>query len=286
MRALVTGNLGMLGTEVSELLGADSSVELTAIDRDELDITDAAAVSECITTLRPDLVVNCAAYTAVDNCETDADAAQLLNATAVRNLAEAIARTDGHLVHVSTDYVFDGTKPTPYNEWDDCNPQSVYGATKRAGEIEAFAALGEACTVARTSWLCGRYGNNMVKTVMRVAAQPGRLSFVDDQRGHPTFADDLARMLVLLGAERRPGIFHVTNAGAVSWYEYVQEILAAIGDDPSRVDAIHTADLQPPRPAPRPANSVLENLALRLAGIEPLGDHREALARCVQQLRA
>jgi dTDP-4-dehydrorhamnose reductase len=232
----------------------------------------------------PDVIVNCAAFTAVDACETEVERAFKVNALGVRNLAEACALERAHLVSVSTDYVFDGSKPEPYHEWDPPGPKSVYGASKLAGEREAVALLGPACTIARTAWVCGRYGSNMVKTVLRVAATADKpLTFVDDQRGCPTFADDLATMLYRFAIDRRPGLFHVTNQRAVSWYEFVDEILRAAGS-PARVEPITTADLQPPRPAPRPANSVLDNLALRLSGIELLPDHGEALARCVKAL--
>ena len=136
------------------------------------------------------------------------------------------------------------------------------------------------------SWVCGYHGANMVKTVLRLAGGEGPLRFVDDQRGHPTFADDLAPMLIRLGVERRPGIYHVTNQGAVSWYELVRDILAAAGGDPGRVEPISTAELTPPRPAPRPANSVLDNAALRLSGLPLLDDYHEPLERLVGRLLA
>jgi dTDP-4-dehydrorhamnose reductase len=158
----------------------------------------------------------------------------------------------------------------------------VYGATKLGGEIEALRA--RSVTVARTSWVCSRHGSNMVKTILRVAADNPELAFVDDQFGHPTFADDLARMLVRLGTERRPGLFHVTNSGAVSWYGFARAVLSAAGLDPDRVRPITTADLQPPRPAARPANSVLDNAALRLSGIDPMPPFTEALDRTVAWL--
>ncbi len=287
MRVLVSGAGGMLGREVAELFEAKGHHTVRALASGDLDIADRDAVLQCVGAFGPDVIVNCAAYTAVDACETEIERAFQVNGFGVRNLAEACAGngSGAHLVHVSTDYVFDGTKPTPYHEWDPTNPQSVYGASKLAGEHEALSLLGTHCTIARTAWVCGRYGNNMVKTVLRVAdASDGPLRFVDDQRGCPTFADDLATMLYRLAVDRRPGLFHVTNQGAVSWYEFVREILSQIGADVGRVHAITTADLQPPRPAPRPANSVLDNLALRLSGVELLADFREPLARCLREL--
>jgi dTDP-4-dehydrorhamnose reductase len=197
-----------------------------------------------------------------------------------RFIAEA-ARLVGAPVHyISTDYVFDGTKESPYVEWDEPNPQSVYGKSKLAGERE----LDDGSTVIRTSWVCGFHGPNMVKTILRLAAQHETLSFVDDQRGCPTFADDLAAKILELVEGRHTGIFHVTNQGSVSWYEFAQAVLIASEGDPQRVLPISTADLQPPRPAPRPANSVLDNLALRQSGLAPAEDFLVSLSRLCMQL--
>jgi dTDP-4-dehydrorhamnose reductase len=205
-----------------------------------------------------------------------------VNALGVRHVADAARRVDAPVYHVSTDYVFDGTKTTPYVEWDTPNPQSVYGASKLGGERE----LDPGSTIVRTSWICGFHGGNMVKTILRLAGEHPSLSFVDDQRGHPTFADDLAAALKQLVIDRRPGTFHVTNQGAVSWYEFAREVLLAAGDDPDRVSPIATADLHPPRPAPRPTNSVLDNAAWRLSGLPLLPDFRESLQRLVSRLLA
>ena len=168
-------------------------------------------------------------------------------------------------------------------ETDVPNPQSVYGASKLAGE-QALDAKVDA--VVRVSWLCGFHGSNMVKTILRIAAQQDTLSFVDDQVGHPTFADDAAAMIVRLATESRSGVWHVTNQGAVSWYEFTREVMRAAGHDPARVKPVRTRDLVPPRPAARPANSVLDNSALRAAGIPPLDDFRTPLARLVKRLTA
>jgi dTDP-4-dehydrorhamnose reductase len=199
-------------------------------------------------------------------------------------VAEAARRSGAHLVHVSTDYVFSGDQAAPYTEWDDPAPRSVYGRSKLAGEREAIAGAPGA-TVVRTSWVSGAHGANMVKTVLRLAAEHPVLSFVDDQRGHPTFTADLAPLLRRLAVDRRPGVYHATNQGAVSWYEFAGAVLAAAGEDPSRVKPITTAELQPPRPAPRPANSVLDNAALRAAGVALLDDFHEPLARLVTAVR-
>lgn len=279
MRVLITGAAGQLGCDVAEQF-AGSGHEVIAARRRELDITRRDQVLGVVGSVRPDTVVNCAAYTAVDACETDVERAYEVNALAVRHLAEAARRFDAHLCHVSTDYVFSGDKAEPYHEWDQPDPRSVYGASKLAGEQEA----GSAATVVRTSWLCGRHGSNVVGTVLRLAAEGGPLRFVDDQRGSPSFTADVAILIERLCADRRPGLYHVTNQGEVSWYELAQEVMAAAGHDPDRVAPITTADLEPPRPAPRPANSVLENRALALAGLDLLPDFRGPLRRLVAEL--
>jgi dTDP-4-dehydrorhamnose reductase len=281
MRVVVTGAGGQLGVDLVEHCTSMGD-EVIALDRSSLDITDAVAVRELLTSVRPDAVINAAAYTAVDACETDQATAFAVNADAVGFLSSACELSGAHLVHVSTDYVFDGTLDRPYREDDATNPQSVYGQSKLAGEI----AAGSDAAVARTSWVCGEHGNNMVKLVLRLAADPDQaLAFVDDQRGNPTFTADLAPALRTLAVDRRSGIHHLTNEGAVSWYEFVREILGAAGHDPERVRPISTADLQPPRPAPRPANSVLDNAAWRVAGYPPLRDFREPLTELVAKLQ-
>jgi len=280
MKLVVTGAGGQLGHDVvlhAESLGDD----VVGVDKAALDITDAVAVGALLSSTRPDAVINAAAYTAVDACESNESLAYAVNADAVGHLSAACELVGAHLVHVSTDYVFDGTLDRPYREDDPTNPQSVYGQSKLAGEI----AAGPNAAIARTSWVCGEHGNNMVRLVLRLAANPDQaLAFVDDQRGHPTFTADLASALRTLAADRRSGVYHVTNQSAVSWYEFVREILAAGGHDPDRVRPISTAELDPPRPAPRPANSVLENAAWRAAGYELLRDFREPLAELVTRL--
>ncbi len=282
MRLLVTGAAGQVGSELVRLLGSRSHHEVLGCDRTMLDITDRDAVLGAITTFRPDAVIHPAAWTAVDACESDPDRAWLTNALATRFIAEGAAIVDAQVCYVSTDYVFDGTKSTPYVEWDETAPQSVYGASKLAGEQE----LHDGSLVVRTSWVCGANGGNMVKTILRLAGEHDTLRFVDDQRGHPTFADDLASKIIELVVARRTGTFHVTNQGAVSWFEFAQDVLRAAGLDPSRVLPVSTADLDPPRPAPRPANSVLDNAALRLSGLALLDDYRVPLQRLVDRLGA
>ena len=279
MRIFITGAGGQVGHELVDVF-ADHDV--IAVDHHRLDIADRDAVLGAITSTRPDVIVNSAAYTAVDACETETDTAWAVNALAVRHLADGARRVGAWVCHLSTDYVFDGTKRDPYVEWDAPSPTSMYGRSKLGGELE----LGPADTIVRTSWVCGEHGGNMVKTILRLAGEHDSLSFVDDQRGHPTFADDLAVMVRRLVIDRRPGLFHVTNQGAVSWYEFAQAVLVEAGLDPDRVAPVATADLKPARPAPRPANSVLDNAALRLSGVPLAPDFREPLGRLVARLLA
>ena len=279
MKVFVTGAGGQLGHDVVAAC-ATAGDDVVATGRAELDVTVRSDVTAAIAAIRPDVVFHCAAWTAVDDCESDPDRAFAVNAEAVRWAREASELAGAHLVTISTDYVFDGTLERPYNERDAPNPRSVYGRSKLAGEGEA----GPNATIVRTSWVCGEHGSNMVRTVLRLAAEGDALSFVDDQRGCPTFTADLAPMLRRLALERRAGIHHVTNQGAVSWYEFVRSIVAAIGKDPAMVRPIRTADLDPPRAAERPANGVLDNAVLREAGLPLLRDHREPLAELVARL--
>lgn len=280
MKVVVTGAGGQLGRDVLASWGA-SGDEVVGFERADLDIADEAAVRAAVTSAAPDVVVNCAAYNAVDACETNEDHAHAVNATGVGHLA-AVARDVGaHLIHLSTDYVFDGRLDRPYREDDRPNPLSAYGRSKRAGEV----AAGPDAAVVRTSWVCGEHGNNMVTLVLRLLGEERPLAFVDDQRGCPTFTADLAPALRTLAIDRRTGIHHLTNQRPVSWYEFVREVVESAGGDPAIVRAISTAELDPPRPAPRPANSVLDNAVWRDAGFEPLRDFRAPLDELVARLR-
>jgi dTDP-4-dehydrorhamnose reductase len=278
-RVLVTGAGGQIGREVVQAFAGD---DVIAADHATLDVSDREAVLQAITSTTPDTVVHAGAWTAVDACEGDPDRAFRVNAIGSRNIAEAARRVDAWLCYLSTDYVFDGTKPEPYHEWDTPNPVSVYGRSKLGGERE----IGPDSTIVRTSWVCGLHGNNMVKAILRLAQEHEKLTFVDDQRGQPSFADDLAPMIRRLVVDRRPGVFHVTNQGAVSWFEFARTVLEVADLDPGRVRPIPTADLHPPRPAPRPANSVLDNAALRFSGLPLLPDYRQPLERLIRQFQS
>lgn len=279
MRVLVTGAAGQVGHALAQACAGD---DLIALDRAQLDVTDRALVHAAMAETRPDAVIHAAAWTAVDACEDDPERAFRVNALGTRHVAEAARAVDAHLTYVSTDYVFDGELARPYHEWDAPNPRSVYGRSKLAGEH----ALNPDAAIVRISWVCGRHGSNMVKTILRLAGEHETLRFVDDQRGKPTFAEDVAPLIRRIAAERRGGVIHATNEGETTWFAFAQAVLAAAGADPGRVLPITTAQLDPPRPAPRPANSVLDNAVLRMEGIPLLPDHRESLARLVHDLTA
>jgi dTDP-4-dehydrorhamnose reductase len=279
MQILITGANGQLGHELVRASVA-AGHEVVATSHETLDITDKLAVDAAITAARPDVVIHAAAWTAVDACESDPDKAMLVNGTATKYIADAAHAVGAHVVYISTDYVFDGSKTSAYEEEDAPNPQSVYGSSKLAGE----RALGPNDAIVRIAWVCGFYGGNMVKTILRLAEQP-QLKFVDDQIGNPTFADDAAEMIVRIATEKRSGTWHVTNQGDVSWYEFAREVLMAAGFDANKVAPIKTHELQPPRPAKRPFNSVLNNGSLKRAGIELLPDFRVPLARLVSQIQ-
>ncbi|HEX5094641.1 MAG TPA: dTDP-4-dehydrorhamnose reductase [Acidimicrobiia bacterium] len=276
-RVLVTGAAGQVGREVVELLGASA----IPFDHSSLDVANREQVLAVVSRERPDAIVHCAAFTAVDKCESERDAAFTVNQMGNRYVQQAAFDIGAYLVTISTDYVFDGLKEGPYVETDATNPQSAYGQSKLAGEIEVDVSTS---AVVRASWIVGRYGANMVKTILRLAGEHETLTFVDDQVGHPTIAADLASMLVRFVDQRLTGIWHVTNQGAVSWYEFAQEVLRATNQDPERVKPITTAELDPPRPAPRPANSVLANAKLVQAGIPLLPDFRPSLLELVGRL--
>jgi len=281
MKFFITGAGGQLGHELVRVAQGAGHV-VTATDHQILDITDRDAVVAAIGAAKPDVVIHAAAWTAVDACEGDRDKAMLVNGTATKYVADAAHSVGARVVYISTDYVFDGTKPTPYLESDLPNPQSVYGESKLAGE----RALGERDTIVRISWVCGFHGANMVKTILKLGRTQNELRFVDDQIGEPTFADDAAPIIVQIAESGHSGIWHVTNRGVVSWYEFAREVLLAAGLDAAKVYPIKTSDLKPPRPAKRPANSVLANTAMISAGMPLLPDFREPLARLVQRLTA
>jgi dTDP-4-dehydrorhamnose reductase len=272
---LVTGAGGMLGRDVMRL--ATDAVGLT---RAELDVADAAAVEHALLELRPDAVINCAGYTDVDGAESDEAAATLVNGDGAGNVAAAAALVGAFVVHPSTDYVFDGTKQTPYVESDPTGPRSAYGRSKLAGERTVAEATG-AYAIVRTSWLFGVAGKNVVETMLRLGPQ---VRVVDDQVGCPTYTGHLARALLDIAESRAAGILHVAGAGACSWYEFAAEVFRRAGRDDVELSPCATADF--PRPAPRPAYSVLRSeradapvLADWRSGLDAYLEERGAAAR-------
>jgi dTDP-4-dehydrorhamnose reductase len=273
---MITGAAGQLGSDLVALL-AESGDEVRPYARADLDIANSSAVAAAVEQFRPDVVVNAAAYTAVDAAEADEDAAFLANASAPAILAAALARSGGRLVHVSTDYVFAGDAARPYEVDAPTDPKSAYGRTKLAGELAVRELLPDASYVVRTAWVYGATGANFVKTMVRLCAERETVSVVDDQRGSPTWSLDLARGLIELARSgAAPGIYHCTNTGDTTWFEFTQAIFTELGADPARVLPTTTAAF--PRPAPRPAYSVLSDQAWRQAGLAPLPSWRSALS--------
>ena len=274
-RWLITGAGGQLGTDLRAALAGE---DVHPLRRADLDIADAAAVAGVIAHVRPDVVVNAAAYTAVDAAESDEDAAYRVNATGPAVLAAALSGTAARLIHVSTDYVFGGDASRPYEVDDSTGPKSAYGRTKLAGEIAVGELLPEASYVVRTAWVYGATGGNFVKTMARLERSRDTVDVVDDQRGSPTWSADLARALVELGrSAARPGLYHCTNGGDTTWFGLAQAIFEEVGADPGRVRPTTTEAF--PRPAPRPAYAVLSDAAWRAAGLTALPPWRDALRR-------
>lgn len=284
-RLVVTGSTGQVGRELVAA-AVRRGWTVTGLSRSEAqpcDLTHAAQVRARIGAAQPDLIVHTAAWTDVDACEGDPAMAHALNVDATRNVAAAAREVGAHVTYLSTDYVYDGTKAEPYVEDDPTGPLSVYGRTKLAGE----QALDPTAAIVRTSWVSGRHGANAVRTILRLAAAgDGPLRFVDDQRGNPTLAADLAAATLDLAADRVAGVVHVTNQGTVSWFDLAREVLDLAGHDPGRVLPIATAELDPPRAATRPANSALAPGALTRLGHPLLRHHRPALAELIGDLLA
>ena len=273
MRWLVTGAAGMLGQDAVERLG-EGGHEAVATDRDTLDITDPAAVRAALAGF--DVVLNCAAYTAVDDAEAHEDLAALINATGPAVLATATAAAGVRLVQISTDYVFDGAATEPYREDAPLAPQSAYGRTKAAGE-RAVRESGGNHLIVRTAWLYGARGPCFPKTIARLALTRDSLSVVDDQIGQPTWTVDVADLVVRLVEAGAPaGTYHATSAGAASKHAFAQAIVAAVGKDPAMVEPTTSEAFV--LPAARPPYSVLGHGALERIGIEPIGPWQERWA--------
>ncbi|MGW0869577.1 dTDP-4-dehydrorhamnose reductase [Streptomyces sp. NPDC002740] len=285
MRWLVTGAGGMLGRDTVEEL-ARRGEDVTGLDRTGLDITRPASVARAFAAHRPDLVVNCAAYTAVDDAETDEARALLVNGEGPRLLAAACAAHAARLVHVSTDYVFDGAARAPYREDHPPFPRTAYGRTKLAGERAVLAALPDAGVIVRTAWLYGVHGRSFVRTMLELETRRDTVDVVDDQRGQPTWSADVAARIADLGPKvghGATGVFHATAAGEATWYDLAREVFRSVDADPDRVRPT-TGDAFP-RPAPRPAYSVLAHDRWQEVGLSPPRDWRAALGQALPPIR-
>lgn len=279
MRIVITGADGQLGMELVRALAPHG--ELIPSTLADLDVTNSGCADQ-VAALQPEWVVHTAAATDVDGCEREPEQAMTVNAEGTRRVAEGCRRAGAGLVYLSTDYVFDGSKGSPYDEWDHPAPLNVYGRSKLEGE-QATRNVAPHWIIVRTAWLYGIHGRNFVKTILGKVAAGEPLRVVKDQVGSPTYAGDVADAVALLLSQGRTGIFHVTNTGACSWYEFAREILRLAGCDSITVTPITSAELN--RPARRPAYSALENGAWNAAGFPPLRPWREALAAMLSLLK-
>ncbi len=288
-RIVVTGAAGQLGTYLVEALGSSGAVVISFGRRDGqandrvVDITDAQALGHAIDEARPDAIIHAAAMTDVDGCETSPRHAERINHLGTRNVARVAAGAGIHLVAVSTDFVFSGEHP-PYTEDAKADPVSVYGATKRAGEVAVMEAS-DSFAIARTAWVYGGQGKHFPRTILNLLAARQEVAVVEDERGNPTHAGDLAAALVQLVAARIPGIMHLTNAGSTSRFQFAREVASHAGLDPERIQptTVEAFLRQYPLPARRPADSTLENQRAAALGIS-LPTWQDALARYIPRL--
>lgn len=276
---LVIGSAGMLGTDLVSIL-RESATETVGLDRPDIDIRDMDSVRKAFAGCRPGVVVNVAAVTNVDGCESNVEEAFSVNGEGPGNLAAAASEYRAYLVHISTDYVFDGRKGSPYLEDDPMSPQGVYARSKAEGERRIRASLPNDHCIVRTQWLFGLHGNNFVETILRLASGPAPLTVVDDQHGTPTYTLDLAAALKRLCDLRYCGTIHVTNSGRTTWYDFAREILLQAGVTGVRVEPMPGSKLD--RPAPRPAYAVLDTSRFVALTGEALRTWQEALAHYLQ----
>ncbi|KAA0548351.1 dTDP-4-dehydrorhamnose reductase [Bacillus sp. BGMRC 2118] len=280
MIVLVTGAKGQLGQDVVKLLQSQQH-EVHGLDRSQLDISNEAQVKDVVATIKPDAIIHCAAYTNVDAAEEDVDTAYKINALGTKYLAQAASNIGAKMVNVSTDYVFDGSATKPYEVDHETSPLGVYGETKLAGENFLIHHL-EKHFIVRTAWVYGVYGNNFVKTMLRLGKERDELGVVSDQLGSPTYTVDLAKFLVELIQTEKYGIYHASNEGICSWYEFAVEIFKQAGMD-TKVNPLTTEQF--PRPAERPKYSVLSKAKIVEEGFTPMRDWKEALSDFLTELK-
>lgn len=281
MRVLVIGCNGQLGSALMPVLARNRSLAVLGIDYPDIDIADPHSIDLVFGGFDPDFVINCAAYTAVDDAETNEDAAMRINGLGPRYLADECRKSGTWMVHVSTDYVFDGSATSPYAEDETPSPASAYGRTKLAGDQAVQELLPASHYLIRTAWLYGLQGSNFVKTMLRLEKERDTVSVVTDQVGQPTYAADLATQIgLLLDRHPAPGTYHGTNSGEVSWFEFTREIFRLAGADPDRV--LPTTSAEFVRPAPRPAYSVLGHDRWMQEGLPEMRPWREALEQAFE----
>ena len=280
---LVTGSRGQLGDAIRRRIDRLPAYTFTLTDIDELDLCDKKAVLDFVRRGRYAYIINCAAYTAVDRAESDAERCLSINRDAVGHLATAAREVGARIIHISTDYVFDGRATRPYREDDTPSPTSVYGRTKLAGEQILLRELSTDAVILRTAWLYSEVGNNFVKTMLRLGAERPEIRVVNDQLGSPTYAGDLAEAVlhILTAPTFHPGIYHYTNEGTCSWYDFARHILAT-AHPTCTVHPIPTADY--PTPAARPAYSVLDKTRIRTVYGLSIPRWQDSLDRCLQHL--
>lgn len=282
MKIMVTGAYGQLGNALKRELENDKSIETIFTDADTLDITDTAALHRFFDDNPVDMVINCAAYTAVDRAESDDLKAAAINTGAVGNLGQAAAKHNIKVIHISTDYVFNGETFRPYEENDEPYPQSIYGRTKLEGE-GLLSSFSNKAMIIRTAWLYSEFGSNFVKTMLRLADEKSEINVVADQIGTPTYAGDLAHAIhqIIHHKDWKPGIYHFTNEGVASWYDFTKAIFEFTGKK-TKVNPIRTS--QYPTPAKRPLYSVLSKDKIkRTYGLE-IPYWRDSLQECLKRL--
>lgn len=279
MRILITGAGGMLGSDLARTLAGD---ETRSLRRQDLDVCDRAAVERTIEEFQPDAVVHAAAFTHVDECERNPHLGLRVNGLGTRNVAMAAERVGASVLYVSTDYVFDGTKDSPYLEYDQPRPISQYGLSKLAGE-EYVRSFCSRYTIVRTAWLFGHHGDNFVRKIVERIQRGETLSVVNDQIGSPSYTMDVAGAIASILDSCCYGIFHVTNFGSCSWFQFAKCIAEMLNESVGRIRPVRSSDF--PTPTRRPANSRLENAALQLEGLSPLRPWQEALHEFLQELR-
>ena len=280
MKVMITGANGQLGRDLVELIGQQH--ETVGLGRNQLDIRNLKQCKQVVREIKPNVILHTAAYTAVDLAESQEDEAYAVNAYGSRNIAMAAEEIGAKLCYISTDYVFDGTAATPYKEYDATNPQGVYGKSKYAGEqlVQSFSSQ---YFILRTSWVYGQHGNNFVKTMLKLGREKDQLMVVHDQIGSPTYTVDLCRFLLELIKTDNFGIYHASNSGQCSWYEFAQAIFE---ESQIHIKVIPCTTEQFPRPAARPPYSVMNHLAIRANGLTDLRPWRKALKEFLQTVNS